>query len=238
MKHGCRRIARALLILVVMLGTTVPNAPPVSASSSGYASYHFEPSPNYTQNDSKAVLKIVADNSGLPAHQVTWKDPQGNIAACPGCSTTYDYSANGGIISSTSDFFIAGQQRVSGTYTAVVTYCTFSVGPGCISWAVMFSADFSISDGSITYTIAGNAGMADATLRVVDDTDHLVTADETGAYTITVASGWSGTVIPEATGYTFSPANRMYTNVQADQTEQNYSATLQSNWTYLPLMAR
>ena len=113
MKHGCRRIARALLILVVMLGTTVPNAPPVSASSSGYASYHFEPSPNYTQNDSKAVLKIVADNSGLPAHQVTWKDPQGNIAACPGCSTTYDYSANGGIISSTSDFFIAGQQRVS-----------------------------------------------------------------------------------------------------------------------------
>ena len=35
---------------------------------------------------------------------------------------------------------------------------------------------------------------------------------------------WSGTVTPSKTGYLFSPINRAYTNLQSNQTSQNYNA--------------
>ena len=50
--------------------------------------------------------------------------------------------------------------------------------------------------------------------------------DASGIYTGTEAAGWSGTVTPALAGYTFTPASIPYTNVMADQTAQNYTATL------------
>jgi hypothetical protein len=128
--------------------------PPLSASasgSSGYSSYQFEPSPNYTQSDIKALLKISGDSSGLPKIQVEWKTPQGTTADCHpqggGCTTYNEYSANGGLISVTWEFFISGQQRPSGTYTAIVNYCTNLIPYNtCIGWAEMFRANFYIND--------------------------------------------------------------------------------------------
>jgi len=46
-----------------------------------------------------------------------------------------------------------------------------------------------------------------------------------GFYSGTVNYGWSGTVTPSLDGYTFSPPSRSYTNVAADQKDQNYTAT-------------
>ena len=43
-----------------------------------------------------------------------------------------------------------------------------------------------------------------------------------GVYTGTVSYNWTGTVTPTLAGYTFSPANRSYTNVQANQGAQDY----------------
>jgi hypothetical protein len=40
-----------------------------------------------------------------------------------------------------------------------------------------------------------------------------------------VPSGWSGTVTPSNACYTFNPPNRIYSNVTANQTAQNYTAT-------------
>ena len=37
--------------------------------------------------------------------------------------------------------------------------------------------------------------------------------------------GWSGTVTPSLNGYIFSPANRTYSSVSADQISQDYAAT-------------
>ena len=49
-----------------------------------------------------------------------------------------------------------------------------------------------------------------------------------GVYTGTVSYNWSGTVTPTLAGYDFTPATRSYTNVQANQTAQNYTAALQT----------
>ena len=47
-----------------------------------------------------------------------------------------------------------------------------------------------------------------------------------GNYTATVEYNWSGTVTPTKAGYTFSPTNKTYANVTANQTAQNYTPTL------------
>jgi hypothetical protein len=128
-----------------------------ASSSSGYSSYQFEPSPNYTQSDIKALLKISGDSSGLPKIQVEWKTPQGTTADCHpqgggGCTIYNEYSGTT-LISVTWEFFISGQQRPSGTYTAIVTYCNNLIANTCMGWAEMFRANFYINDVSVTYTI-------------------------------------------------------------------------------------
>jgi hypothetical protein len=45
-----------------------------------------------------------------------------------------------------------------------------------------------------------------------------------GTYSDTVDYGWGGTVTPVLAGYLFSPENRTYSNVTADQSGQDYTA--------------
>jgi hypothetical protein len=47
-----------------------------------------------------------------------------------------------------------------------------------------------------------------------------------GFYTAMVDCGWSGTVTPVKDGYTFDPANRIYSSVCLDQLGQDYTPTL------------
>jgi peptidyl-Lys metalloendopeptidase len=82
--------------------------------------------------------------------------------------------------------------------------------------------------GVTTYTITGNAGVSAAVLSYTDGTAKTATADGSGNYSITVPSGWSGTVTPSKSGYTFNPAYTTYSNVAANQTAQNYTATANS----------
>jgi len=53
-------------------------------------------------------------------------------------------------------------------------------------------------------------------------------SNASGQYSCTVPQGWSGTVTPSATGYSFTPPSRSYSSVAANQTAQDYSATLVS----------
>jgi C1A family cysteine protease len=45
-----------------------------------------------------------------------------------------------------------------------------------------------------------------------------------GAYSDLVAAGWSGTATPASSGYTFSPSSRSYTNIMANQLNQDFTA--------------
>ena len=76
---------------------------------------------------------------------------------------------------------------------------------------------------AITYTISGNAGIPLAVLSYTDGTLKSVTADGSGNYFLNVSYGWAGTVTPSLTGFAFNPANRVYSNVLANVTGQNYS---------------
>lgn len=48
----------------------------------------------------------------------------------------------------------------------------------------------------------------------------------TGFYNVQVEPGWSGAVTPQKADYSFEPLERTYTNLAADQSEQNYIGVL------------
>ncbi len=75
-----------------------------------------------------------------------------------------------------------------------------------------------------TYTVSGNAGVEGATINY--GTGLTVISGTGGAYSFTVDYGWDGSVTPSLEGYTFAPAYRTYTDVTADQINQNFTPTL------------
>ncbi|HPH97552.1 MAG TPA: hypothetical protein PKW33_13390 [Anaerolineaceae bacterium] len=103
---------------------------------------------------------------------------------------------------------------------------TFSGASGIsVNVVTSTASGFQVSIYIPGHTISGNAGVASATLNFTDGLPQEVTADASGTYAFMVSQGWSGTVTPFKTGYTFSPTSRNYASVTADYTNQNYSAS-------------
>lgn len=226
-----------MIVVSLLMSSLVATANDMPATPNGIYSYQFLPDPDYLQSDTKALIRIDGDSSGLPPIYVEWEDPQGTTVSCGTlCEIINEYSPNGTLVAVTWEFYIASYLRPPGTYTAIVSYCSFMVNTSCITWTESFRANFTI--GSVTNTISGNAGIAGATLFYFDGMTKTVVADGTGNYTITINSGWSGTVRPTKTGFTFLPVSRTYTNVITAQTEQNYTATPINYPVYLPVVIR
>lgn len=121
----------------------------------------------------------------------------------------------------------------TGTITPALTGYTFSPTSITInnaSGTEIRGINFTAATAA-TYTISGNAGVAGATLNYTEGSVKAATTDSNGNYSFIVTTGWSGTVTPSKTGYTFSPANRTYSNVVANQTVQNYTPTVMTTYT-------
>lgn len=74
----------------------------------------------------------------------------------------------------------------------------------------------------IYVTISGNAGLSGVRLNYVYDGNMVSISDENGNYSIRVPYGWSGTVTPSKTGYSFLPSSRIYSDLTEDQIGQDY----------------
>jgi len=70
--------------------------------------------------------------------------------------------------------------------------------------------------GGVSLTFSGGAGS--------------VSSDPAGYYAKVVPNAWSGTVTPSKPGYEFVPANRTYSNVTTNQSNQDYTAGLCAIW--------
>ena len=81
----------------------------------------------------------------------------------------------------------------------------------------------------LTYTITGyirTSGGQGASGVTMNGLPGNPTSDGTGFYTGTVDYGWSGTVSPTKAGYSFSPFSISYSNLAANQINQNYTAVI------------
>lgn len=234
LNHRSFKLGLTILLALVMTNVFTPNKF-VSASN---VPYQFEPGPNYTQSDIMAVFKVFL--SGETQIQIEWNMPDGSGAYChpvggSGCVTRIQYSANGYPISASGEFFISGQGRPAGVYTAIATYCaSFLYGSTiCSRRAELVRANFTID----AYAISGNVGVAGAILNYIDGTAKKVTADGTGNYTIMISAGWSGVVTPFKKGYAFTPVSRTYTSVNEMLAAQDYTAAEVSSL-YLPFLTK
>jgi hypothetical protein len=74
-------------------------------------------------------------------------------------------------------------------------------------------------------TISGNVGVAGVVLSYTDVIARTATSQPNGDYSFAVTGNWSGTVTPSHPCFTFTPANRVYTNVVTSQSAQDYTPT-------------
>lgn len=119
------------------------------------------------------------------------------------------------------------------TANRIIYYATFNTKICKVNFDGTGNADVITGLGTTTgvaillpvHMISGNAGAAGATLSYTDGTPKTATASGSGNYSFAVSYNWSGTVTPSLTGYSFTPAYRVYTFVRSDQTGQDYAAT-------------
>ncbi|MBK1631891.1 hypothetical protein CKO31_14330 [Thiohalocapsa halophila] len=145
---------------------------------------------------------VLAASGGLPPY--SWSIVDGSLPA--------------GLSLDAARGEIAGAAAESGNFlvTVAVADAQGTVATQALTMAV--EAPVSIS-GAIT------ADSALANLNMVaSDGANCAVADDNGSYSCTVPQGWSGNVWPSATGYSFEPASRSYTDVQADLVAEDYAA--------------
>src|SRR6266550_896887 len=84
-----------------------------------------------------------------------------------------------------------------------------------------------------TYQVSGTVTLSGTGLSGVNFAaaggGSCTVSDAAGRYACTVAQGWSGTVTPSLSGYSFSPSSRSYSSVATDQGAQDYAATLSAD---------
>ena len=81
--------------------------------------------------------------------------------------------------------------------------------------------------GYVTYGGSGFSGVMVVAVGTGDFTGYLGFdfTDFSGYYNFPVPDGFSGTVEPAMDGHTFDPASRFYSNIESDQTNQNFAAS-------------
>lgn len=79
----------------------------------------------------------------------------------------------------------------------------------------------------LTGTVALNGtGLPGVTILGVVGASSSPVTDGMGAFVVSVNDGWTGTLTPQKTGYTFSPVNRTFANVTADQGSVDFAAAV------------
>jgi hypothetical protein len=190
----------------------------------GATSYAFTPA-------SRTYASVQAS---LPAENYTATVTHIIMGTTQVAGTTLAYTV-GVALTTTADanglYYLFVPEHWSGTVTPSKSGYTFT--PANRSYtdlqADLFTEGF-VPMG-ITYTVAGNAGAAGATLAYTDGTAKTATADSSGAYSFTVSYNWSGPVAPSLLGHAFTPVSRSFTKVLANQTGQDFVANTGSTHT-------
>jgi ubiquitin len=90
--------------------------------------------------------------------------------------------------------------------------------------------DYAGKTATATYQVSGTVTKNGAALSGVTFAatpgGNCTVSDAAGHYGCTVAAGWSGTVTPSLSGYSFTPSSRSYSSVAANQPTQDYAAVL------------
>jgi RHS repeat-associated protein len=137
-------------------------------------------------------------------------------------------ASNGGVCTSSN---ASGQYSctVPQGYTGTVTpsLSTYAFTPASRSYSNVVANQTAQDYATVLVQVSGTltlSGSPFAGAALVATSGGACTSSNAfGQYSCTVAQGWSGTVTPSASGYTFTPASRNYSNVAAGQSAQDFA---------------
>ncbi|OGP91168.1 MAG: hypothetical protein A2157_02000 [Deltaproteobacteria bacterium RBG_16_47_11] len=187
-------------------GDCDPNADPDLDGLTNLREYQLGFNPNIA--DTRAISASAGANGSI--------DPSGVIPVNYGSNKTFTITPAVG-------YHVADVSVDGGSVGAVPSY-TFTNVKETHTISASFAIDTFTISGRVSYKETGLAGVTMMGLPGNPETNG------SGFYTATVDYGWSGTVTPGKTGYTFIPDSTTYTNVTENQT-QNYDALLAATTT-------
>ena len=112
----------------------------------------------------------------------------------------------------------------------MLTGMAFTLFNGRATWDYAGKAPATVGP---SYTISGNVTVSGTPLNGVGFSGGAgttcVPSDASGQYSCTVPQGYTGSIAPMLSGYIFTPASRNYSNVNANQNAQNYTAAVNAD---------
>lgn len=129
----------------------------------------------------------------------------------------------GDVVSDASGFYMASVEHGwSGTVTPEKPGWTFT--PPSIDHKAVTAAkeNQNYNSTEIFLKIEGKTGVGQVTLAGFPGGS--VTSSEAGLYSAQVPYNWNGTVVPDKPGFSFTPKERPYSGVTANQSDQSYKA--------------
>jgi len=186
---------------------------------------------NYSGSSGSMVHSLAAfapSETPVPTRTLTTSATAGGIVTIPGIGTyTYPNDTDANIIASTN----ANYHFVN--WTGMAAAAGKVANPNSPDTTVFMDANYTVqADFAIDQKIiSGCVTEPDANIPVegvvIEATNGggSDTTDANGYYQLAVDYGWSGTVTPHKTGYTFEPNETVYSEVITDQSS-NYTAIL------------
>jgi hypothetical protein len=181
-----------------------------------------------------SVLSVVVVQADAASYTITADvgyhgsiAPRGMISVNAGDSQTFTITPDFGY--AVSDVLVDNSPistipESGGTYTFSNVTSTHSI------WASFKPISFTISGRVRNFSGTGIPWVSIS----FSNNGGMVATDSNGDYTQSVPYNYSGTVTPSLTGYSFSPASRVYTNVLADQKFQDYQEAAQAGLSVTP----
>ena len=201
-----------------------------STTSDGSGNYSFTVPYNWsgTVTPSKTGYTFTPANrpySSLTASQTS--QDYSPLVTISGTTTlgavTLSYDSTSTTSDGSGNYSFTVPYNWSGTVTPSKTGYTFTPANRSYSSLTASQTSQNYTPNAATYTISGTTTLTGVTLSYNDGGAKTATSGSGGSYSFSVPSGWSGTVTPSLAGYTFTPPSRSYTNLAANQINQNYT---------------
>ena len=149
----------------------------------------------------------------------------GTVSGADGVTVTLSGDASGSLVvndGGSYSFTVAE----GGNYTITPSKSGFTFTPASRIFNNVTSNQIqNFAANVITYTISGTVSGADGvTITLSGDASDSQVVNDGGSYSFTVAEGDNYTITPSKSGFTFTPASRIFNNVTSNQT-QNFDAT-------------
>ena len=159
------------------------------------------PSQSFTSSEGTGSISVTSSETTCTwnaTESVDWIDITSGSSGSGNGTVTYEVSDNTTESPRTAVITVAGQSHtVTQQPEPIISGYALTASGGPLS--------------RVTLTFSNNGGTA--------------TTNPSGFYSQAVPYGWSGTVTPSMSGYTFNPLSRSYSNVTSNQSNQNYTVT-------------